>query len=169
MPKKSGKESIKKNLESIESNGREENLDVLKNGKRKKTKTKTTKKKRKKTKPVPEAHPLEQFGPFCQSFIIEHIRTIDYVDMANLLLIKPDELKVSVEKMGIKLPIERARKWKDIDVGSFQSLTNCARCQVHCNHGSFFVGIKNCRKCYEKNIKHWIEKKVPIILHFHGE
>jgi len=168
MPKKAGKENLKKDLESIGSNGKEETLDTLKNAKGEKTRTKRTKKKRKKTKPVPEAHPLEKFGPSRKSFIIGNIKTIDYVDIANLLLIKPDELKEAVEKMGIKLPIERARKWKDIDVGSFRSLTDCARCQVHCNHGSFFVGIKNCRKCYEKNIKHWVGKKVPIVLHFQG-
>ena len=166
MPKITGEENLKKKMES---NGKEENPDVLKKDEEKKTKTKKTRKKRKKTKPVPVAHPLEQFGKFRQSFIIEHIETINYVDMANLLLIKPDELKVSVEKMGIKLPIERARKWKDIDLGRFQSLKYCARCQVHCNHGSFFIGIKNCRKCYEKNIKLWVEEKAPIILHFQGE
>ena len=166
MPKKGEKENLDNNKEI---KGISNNLDIVEDLTEKKKKKAPAKKRRKKTKSVPEMHPLEQFGLFRQNFIIEHIRTIDYVDMANLLVIKTDELKAAVEKMGIKLPIERAHKWDDIDVGSFISLTHCARCQVQCNHGSFFVGINDCRKCYEKNIKHWVELKVPIILHFPGE
>ena len=71
--------------------------------------------------------------------------------------------------MGIKLPLERAKKWEDIDLGHFLSLSACARCQVQCNHSTFHVGIKECRNCYEKNIKHWIKGENLISLKFKNE
>ena len=113
--------------------------------------------------------PLDKFDKPRKAFIWEFIRLIDYSDLAKLAGIKPDDLKEAVEKSGIKLPLERARNWDDIDVGIFKSLSACARCQVQCNHSSFFVGIKNCRKCLEKNIKFWLENSIPIFLKFKGD
>jgi len=110
--------------------------------------------------------PLAKFGDIRKNFILDFIRFIDYSDLAKLAGIKPSELKDAVEKTGIKLPLERARSWTDVDVGEFRSLADCARCQVQTNHGSFFVGINNCRKCLEKNIRHWIDSNVRIILRF---
>ena len=126
-------------------------------------------KKRIKKEPVIEVHPLEKFGSVCKEFILENIRTVEYRDMAGLIGIKPDQLKEAVESMGIKLPIDRARKWSEIDVGKFRSLSDCARCQIQLKHDTFFVGINKCRRCYEKNIKLWIEKNVSIKLTFHNE
>jgi len=124
---------------------------------------------RKKTESTREEHPLEKFGKVRKIFIMEHIRTIDYNDIADLIDVKGEELKEAVEKMGIKLPIDHTRKWSDINVGTFRSLTDCARCRVQLNHSSFFVGINNCRKCYAKNIKHWIEINELIKLKFSHE
>ena len=131
---------------------------------------KTPPKRKKKVKETgAEPQPLDKYGPFCNAFILEHIRNIDYTDIAKLIGIKSSDLKEAIEKMGIKLPIDRARKWTDIDVGKFMSLSDCSRCQVQLYHSSFYVGINNCKKCYEKNIKHWIGKKIPIILKFTTE
>jgi hypothetical protein len=99
-------------------------------------------------------------------FIMDMVRVIDYHDIAKLVGVKHEELKEAVEKTGIKLPVERARPWADIDVGKFRSIAECARCQVQNNHSSFFVGISNCRKCLEKNIKFWIESNIKIMLYF---
>jgi len=123
-------------------------------------------KSRKKTEPKEEEHPLEKFGPVRKTFILDNIRVIDYRDLARLAGVRADDLRSAVEKMGVKLPIERAKKWTEIDVGKYRSLMDCARCRVQLNHGSFYVGIKPCRKCLEKNIKLWIEKGIPIKLKF---
>jgi len=109
---------------------------------------------------------LEKFGDVRKMFIMDMVRIIDYHDIAKLVGVKHEELKEAVEKTGIKLPVERARPWADIDVGKFRSIAECARCQVQNNHGSFFVGINNCRKCLEKNIKFWIESNIKIMLSF---
>ncbi len=127
------------------------------------------KRKKAKSKIAPVVHPLEKFGYERKNFIIEHIRTIDYMDMVDLFGIKKEDLKSAVEKMGIKLPIARANKWADINIGKFRSLEYCARCQVQLNHESFFVGVKNCHNCLKRNIKHWFDKKVHIDIHFPGE
>lgn len=113
-----------------------------------------------------DAVTLDSFGPVCKAFILENIRIIEYRDLAKLMGIKPDDLKKAVEAAGIRLPIERAMRWTDIDVGTYRSLMDCARCQVQLNHGTFFVGLKNCRKCLEQNIAHWIENGVRIELRF---
>ena len=132
-----------------------------------KAKEKKAVKKSKKRIVTASIHPLEQFGSVRKEFILENIRYIDYRDIAKLIGVKPVELKAAVEEMGIKLPIERAEKWSEIDVGKYRSLANCARCQVQINHSTFFVGIKNCKKCMEKNIKHWIENGICIDLRFY--
>jgi len=100
--------------------------------------------------------PLEQLGNVCRSFIYDHIRFIDYLDIAHLLGIKSETLKDVMEQKGLKLPIESARKWENVELGQYKSPDQCARCQVQRKHNTFFVGLKNCRKCYEKNIKHWV-------------
>ena len=112
--------------------------------------------------------PLNKYGERKKAFIRGFIRIIDYRDLAKLAGIKPDDLKDTVEKTGIKLPYERARAWNEIDVGKYRSLAMCARCQVQCNHSSFLVGINNCRKCYEKNIRHWLESEISVDISFRG-
>ncbi len=113
--------------------------------------------------------PLDKFDNNRKTFIWDFIRVIDYRDLAKLAGVKPDDLKEAVEKTGIKLPLERARNWNDIDVGIYRSLSDCARCKVQINHKSFFVDINNCRKCLEKNIKFWLENNIPISLKFKGD
>lgn len=122
----------------------------------------------KKTDKIVIEDPLDKFGRVRKSFIINFIRIIDYNDLAKIGGIKSGELKESVEKTGIKLPYERARKWTDIDVGKFRSITECARCQVQRDHNSFIVGTQNCRKCLEKNIKHWIDSNMIINIKLKG-
>jgi len=153
IKKKNGKETNKKTSKSKKS------LSGIK-------KTRTNKKKDVKKE---VEHPLDRFGKVKKHFILEHIKYIDYNDLAKLINIKSADLKKEVEKMGIKLPLERARKWEDIDLGHFLSLSDCARCQVQCNHRSFFVGIKGCKNCYEKNIKHWIKREDFINITFKHE
>ena len=118
----------------------------------------------KKTDQVVIEDPMDKFGRVRKEFIKNFIRIIEYNDLAKMVGIKSVELKESVEKTGIKLPYERAKKWSDIEVGKFRSLTDCARCQVQKNHSSFLVGTNNCRKCLEKNIKHWIDSNNLIII-----
>jgi hypothetical protein len=110
--------------------------------------------------------PLQALDIVRRKFIINHIRTIHYRDIARLLGMKANDLKVIVEKMGIKLPIERAKPWADINVGKFHSLEECARCQVQRKHSTFLVGINNCRKCCEQNIVFWIENGDVIQIEF---
>ncbi len=130
------------------------------------------KKKRKKSKvkePIVVEHPLDKFGSIRKTFILKHIRTINYRDIAKLIDVNPDDIKVLVEKIGIKLPIKRASSWVDIDVGRFKSLSDCARCQIQINHRSFYVGINKCRECYEKNIGYFIQKGEDIVIKFSHE
>lgn len=117
------------------------------------------------TPEVPD-DPLGRFGDVRRKFIMDFIRVIAYEDIAKMIGVKPDVLREAVEQTGIKLPIERAKSWKDIDVGEFRSISHCARCQVQRNQASFLVGIKDCRKCLEKNIAHWIEKGEPVEITF---
>lgn len=120
-------------------------------------KDKSPKRKKKKAEPVVIEDPLDKFGKAKKEFIKNYIRVIDYNDISKLIGIRAQDLKEAVEETGIKLPYERARSWSDINVGKFISLSGCARCFVQINHNSFIVGTKKCRKCLEKNIKHWAE------------
>jgi len=124
----------------------------------------------KKRRPVSEPdHPLKKFGKVGSAFIMEHLRTIDYIDIAAFIGVSPAELKEAIEQMGIKVPIERARRWSAVDVGEFVSIENCARCQVQMFHHAFHVGINECRACYEKNIRFWLERKIVINIKFPHE
>jgi len=124
----------------------------------------------KKKRPVVEPdHPLKKFGPVGSAFIMEHLRTIDYTDIAVFIGVTPAELKEAIEQMGIKVPIERARSWQTVDVGEFVSIDNCARCQVQMSHQAFHVGINECRACYEKNIRFWLERNIDIHIKFPHE
>ena len=80
-----------------------------------------------------------------------------------------EELKKAIETMGIKVPIERARKWEDVETGEYHSLENCARCQVQMKHGVFIVGVGDCRKCYEQNIALWLDNDTEINIRFPHE
>jgi len=131
-------------------------------------KNKRGKGKKKKAEPVVIEDPLDKFGIARKEFITKYIRIIEYNDLSKLIGIKPETLKEAVEKTGIKLPYERARQWSDIDVGKFISYSVCARCFVQIKHNSFIVGTKNCRKCLEKNIKHWVETDTVISIKFKG-
>jgi hypothetical protein len=109
---------------------------------------------------------LKKYGAVVRSFVLENIKHIDYRDMADLIGIPAEELREAVESSGIKLPVEKALPWKEVAVDTFRSLKNCARCQVQNRHSTFMVGFKNCRECYENNIKHWIEINELIHLSF---
>ncbi|MBN1290553.1 MAG: hypothetical protein JXB48_01850 [Candidatus Latescibacteria bacterium] len=123
--------------------------------------------KKKKSAHVTE-DPLDEFGAVRKAFIRDFIRIIDYRDLSKIIGIDDDKLKDAVEKTGIKLPYERAKTWEELNVGKYKSISDCARCQVQLNHSSFLVGINHCRKCLEKNIKHWISIDNPINLHLKG-
>ncbi|MCE5249892.1 hypothetical protein LLG96_06695 [bacterium] len=112
--------------------------------------------------------PLGIFDDIRKAFIRDFIREIDYRDIAELLGVSPEDLKEAVEKTGLKLPYEQARRWVEIDVGTFKSIADCARCQVQCNHSSFLVGFTDCRECIEQNIKHLIENGMLIFVRFKG-
>jgi hypothetical protein len=108
--------------------------------------------------------PLKVFGSVIRTFVVENIKHIDYKNLADLVGVKAEDLRETVENSGIKLPIEKARPWKEISVGTFRSLKDCARCQVQSRHSTFVVGYKDCRTCCEENIKHWIEMNEIIRL-----
>ena len=103
--------------------------------------------------------------PLIQTFILENIRTLDYRDIAKFVKMKPDKLKGLLGELGIKVPVAGARKWEKIDVGKYCSISACSQCQVQMNHHTYLVGIKNCRRCIERNISSWIKdgEKIHIV------
>ena len=112
-------EELSEKKKKADTNDSGDTVDV-KMKKPAKAKPKAAKKKKVK-KEVVVIHPLEQFGSVRKQFILDNIRIIDYRDIASLIGILPDELKGAVESMGIKLPIERAVKWEDLEVGTFKT------------------------------------------------
>jgi hypothetical protein len=166
---KSITDKLRRLAKKEDENEEEEGTKPSGGGKKKKGKTKTKGRKKSVASGTAAIHddpesPLDRFGQPASGFIMNYIRFIEYHDLAGLLGIDAQELKDAVEEMGIKLPIERARKWEDIYVGEFRGLDVCARCQVQTDHTTFLVGIKDCRKCIEKNIEHWLETEEPINL-----
>lgn len=174
MPKRWTKEDEEFLLNNIDTMSREDLAEKLGvTAKAVSDKYRRLKKTGSNSKPAPKQdntpkQPLDVYNPVCKDFIRNFIYTIDYRDIAEFIGADPAQLKEIIEKTGISLPIERARPWKDINVGTFKSLDNCARCQVQCNHPSFYVGINECRACYEKNITMWIERSIPIHIKFQG-
>ena len=114
----------------------------------------------------PKEDPLRQFGFVVRAFVLENIKAVYYRDIAELAGISPDNLKSALEKCGIKAPEDKVPRWKDIDLGTYVSLADCARCQVQRRHSSFIVGENDCRRCYERNISHWIKVGEPIRITF---
>ena len=108
----------------------------------------------------------DDLGTALKSFILDLAKTIDYRDLAVLIDMKPDTLKDIMAEFGIKVPIESAKRWEDIDVGSFKDISFCSRCQVQLNHHTFLVGINDCRKCFEENIRHWVKAGESINIEF---
>ena len=174
MPKRWTKEDEEFLLSNIDTMSRDElaeKLDVTSKAvsdKFRRLKKTGSKNKSTPKKDVTPKKPLDVYNPVCKDFIRNFIYTVDYRDIASFIGADQAQLKENVEKTGISLPIDRARPWKDINVGTFKSLDNCARCQVQKNHPSFYVGINECRACYERNIKMWIERSIPISLKFQG-
>jgi hypothetical protein len=112
---------------------------------------------------------FEDIGSSAKKFILDNIMYIDYRDIARFIDMKPDALKNALGTWGIKVPIAGARSWKKIDVGTFTSLEECAKCPVQTKHSIFSVGICNCRKCMEENIRTWFEEGETIKLRFFPE
>ena len=113
-----------------------------------------------------DINPYEIINSSVKSFIFENIRVLDYYDIAKFIQIKPDMLKSALGKLGIKVPVESSRKWNKISVGTYRSISDCAQCQIQLNHHTFLVGLRNCRKCYEKNISMWIKEGEKINILF---
>ena len=112
---------------------------------------------------------LDELGSAAKKFILDNIMYIDYTDMAKLVGLKPDVLKQALSMMGIKVPVQGARRWQDIDVGTFESTEECSRCPVQMEHSTFSVGINDCRKCYEENICYWVEEGEMVNIRFGGD
>jgi hypothetical protein len=106
--------------------------------------------------------PLRKFGYIIRSFILENIKILDYRDIAELTGISPDELKESMEKIGIKIDSEKIVRWSDLQFKTYESVSACARCDVQCRHSSFIVGFTDCKKCFEENVHLWIQQGHPI-------
>jgi hypothetical protein len=100
--------------------------------------------------------PLKPFGPVVRSFVLENIKVIDYRDIAAIAGVSADDLKMALEKCGIKVSEDTVPRWEVIDLGRNVPQGDCARCQVQRRHSSFIVGADTCRACYEQNIRHWI-------------
>lgn len=111
--------------------------------------------------------PLRQFGFVVRAFVLENIKAVNYRDIADLAGISPDGLKSALEKCGLKVSMDKVPRWADIDVGKYVSVSDCARCQVQRRHSSFIVGENDCRRCYERNIRHWIKNGELIRITFH--
>ena len=110
--------------------------------------------------------PLRQFGSVIRAFILDNIKEINYHDIASLAGIDAAELKEAIEKCGIKINEEKTARWADIDLGEYESVSECARCQVQKRHSTFIINVNDCRKCYERNISHWIKVGEPIRIGF---
>lgn len=110
--------------------------------------------------------PLRKFGPVIRAFVLDNIKDINYRDIAALAGIDAGELKEAIEKCGIKINEEKTTRWADIDLGEYESVSECARCQVQKRHSSFIINVNDCRKCYERNISHWIKIGEPIRIVF---
>ena len=108
----------------------------------------------------------EEFSNAIKSFILDLAKIVDYRDLAVLIDMKPETLKDVVADFGIKVPIESAKRWDELDIGKFRDISACSKCQVQLNHHTFLVGINDCRKCLEENIKHWIKAGESINLEF---
>ena len=132
----------------------------------KKLKKPSKKAEHKKSSKKRDKDPHEIINLSVQSFVIENIRVLDYRDIAKFVHIKPDVLKSALGKLGIKVPVESSRKWNKINIGTCRSISDCAQCQIQLHHQTFLVGIRNCRKCYEKNISLWIKEGEDINIFF---
>jgi hypothetical protein len=106
--------------------------------------------------------PLRKFGYIIRSFILENIKVLDYRDIADLAGISAEELREAVEKIGIKMDSEKILRWPDLPFRSYDSVATCARCDVQCRHSSFIVGFTDCKKCFEENVRFWIQQGHPI-------
>jgi hypothetical protein len=113
--------------------------------------------------------PAVELSTSAKKFVMDNIMYIDYRDMAALVGVKPETVKNALSDLGIKVPVQGARSWKEIDVGTFRTIDDCAKCQVQLEHSIFSVGIRNCRKCYEENIRNWAEEGETIRLRFFTE
>ena len=109
---------------------------------------------------------LDDLGSALKTFVLDMVKVLDYRDLGLLIGIRPEHLKDEIAALGIKVPIESARKWDEIDLGKFIDIAHCSRCQVQLNHHTFLVGIRECRKCYVENIKHWVKAGESISLFF---
>ncbi len=110
--------------------------------------------------------PLRKFGAVVRAFVLDNIKEINYRDIAVLAGIDAGELKDAIEKCGIKINEEKTTHWADIDLGEYESVSECARCQVQKRHSSFIINVNDCRRCYERNIEHWIKIGEPIRIVF---
>lgn len=110
--------------------------------------------------------PLKKYGYVVRAFILENIKGLNYRDIARLVGIPEEELKDEVEKAGIKVTEKNVPRWEDLDIQVFETVAACARCQVQCRHSTFLVGYRDCRKCIEENIRHWIDEDHLIRLSF---
>ncbi|MFC1512131.1 hypothetical protein ACFL5H_02935 [Candidatus Latescibacterota bacterium] len=109
---------------------------------------------------------FDDIGTSAKKFVLDNVTYIGYRDIARLIGMKPDALKNALGTRGIKVPLAGTHPWKKIDVGTFTALEECAKCPVQAQHSIFSVGINNCRKCIEENIKTWIEEGEIIKLMF---
>lgn len=109
---------------------------------------------------------LEELGSAAKRFVLDNLTTIDYRDLAMLIGMKADTLKTALGILGIAVPVPSAKRWSEVDVGTFESLDVCSKCPVQTEHSTFSVGIKDCRKCYEENIAYWIEESETVNIVF---
>lgn len=99
-------------------------------------------------------------------FVLENVRDIDYRDLATLTGVKPQDMKAFLSRMGVKVPVQGAKRWKEACFRNPDSPEDCAKCAVQSRHSTFYAGMLDCRQCLKENITYWIEEGVPIKIKF---
>ncbi len=109
-----------------------------------------------------EDHQSGELDYTVKRFVLENVRDIDYRDLAALTGIKTQEMKAFLSRMGVKVPVAAAKRWKEIKLKNPESPEDCAKCAVQARHSTFYAGMQNCRQCLKENITYWIEEGVTI-------
>ena len=61
-----------------------------------------------------EDHPAGEIDYTVKRFVLENVRDIDYRDLAVLTAVKAQDMKTFLSRMGVKVPVVGAKRWKEV-------------------------------------------------------